>query len=377
MGRIRFNGGMAFIPNASGSGKASFTTLNRLCRGVNAPFPDGVNALPPLKIRLLLATCLLVTCNLSAQPKAFASLQPERIETGDTTALLVIVSGLKTEPKDVDFSPWASVFPISNIIGRSDWRRSGAQWTRRFTLIAFDSASLKLPPLNVRLGVGKPLETNELTLTVFPTRGGREITDMAKIRDIRREPVSWLDYWPWGAGVLAMLALFLWWFRKNRRKPQPVVIQTAPAPVQISASEKALQQLSQLQQKQLWKNGQTKEHYAELSLVLREYLETRYSIAALESTTVEIQKLIAATDFPPDRRPDLKELLQKTDLVKYAQSQPAEAVHEAVLAKARELVAPGNYVRKQSQQASEGEITQHQQRKTPPPKPKTGKYEPL
>jgi len=373
MVELLFNGGMAFIPNPSGSGKGAFTPLIRSGRGVNAPFPDpegfGINAIPPRKTRLLLATFLLATFHLSAQPKAFASLQPERIETGDTTGLLILVSGLNTEPKEVDFSPWASVFPATNIIGKSNWRRSGTQWTRRFTLIAFDSATLNLPPLNVRVATGKPLETNELTLTVFPTRAGREITDMAKIRDIRREPVSWMDYWPWGLGALAAFSLLFWWLRKNRRKPQPMVVQTTPEPPPVSPSELALRQLSQLQQKQLWKNGQAKEHYAELSLILRAYLETRYGIAALESTTMEIQKLLVATDFPPDQRPDLKELLQKTDLVKYAQSQPAEAVHEAVLAKARELVMPS--------QAKKQESPKIPMAKTTPKKPNSGKYEPL
>ncbi|MDO8365392.1 MAG: hypothetical protein Q7T20_01260 [Saprospiraceae bacterium] len=316
-----------------------------------------------------LATCLLATCYLSAQPRAIASLQPERIETGDTTGLLILVSDLNSEPKDVDFSPWADVFPAANIIGRSNWRRSGAQWMRRFTLIAFDSATLKLPPLNVRVATGKPLETNELTLTVYPTRSGREITDMAKIRDIRREPKSWVDYLLWVAGVLAVLLLILWWLRKDQRKPQPMVVQSDPPPPPVSPSELALQQLSQLQKKQLWKNGQAKEHYAELSLILREYLETRYGIAALESTTDEIQKMLSATDFPAAFRPRLKELLQKTDLVKYAKSQPPEATHEAVLVQARELVSPGQLKKQESPKILMA--------KAIPRKPNSGKYEPL
>ncbi len=341
--------------------------LSVFLKGAFEVTPSRASELSPRTLGFV--TCLLATFYLSAQPKAIASLQPERIETGDTTELLILVSGLNTEPQEVDFSSWASVLPATNIIGRSNWRRSGAQWMRRFTLIAFDSATLELPPLNVRLGVGKPLETNALTLAVFPTRAGREITDMAKIRDIRREPESWMDYWPWGLGVLAILMLFLWWLRKNQRKPQPVVVQIAPAPISVSASEKALQQLSQLQKKQLWKNGQTKEHYAELSLVLREYLETRFDIAALESTTSEIQKLIASTDFPSELRLDLNELLQKADMVKYAQSEPPEATHEAVLAKARALVVPG--------QAKTPEHPKAQAIMPAPRKPSAGKYEPL
>ena len=365
MVKLRFLGSMAFRP----SGKASFTTLKSSRSIVNDAFPDGQKAILPSKTCFILTTCLLATCYLSAQPKAFASLQPERIETGDTTGLLILVSGLNAEPKDVDFSPWAAVFPASNIIGRSDWRRSGTQWTRRFTLIAFDSARLELPPLNVRVATGKPLETNELTLTVFPTRASREITDMAKIRDIRREPESWLESWPWVTGVLVGLILLVWWLRKRQSIPKPVVAQATSALPLVSATEMALQKLSQLQQKQLWKNGQAKEHYAELSLILREYLEIRYGIAALESTTHEIQKMLTATDFPIDLRTDLKELLQKTDLVKYAQSQPTEAVHEAVLVKARSLVAPSQVKPQEPIKSTT---------KTPVPlKAKSGKYEPL
>ncbi len=306
---------------------------------------------------------------MCAQPKAIASLRPERIETGDTTGLLILVSGLNAAPKDIDFSPWASIFPVSNIIGRSEWHKSGAQWTRRFTLIAFDSATLELPPLFVRVAAGKPLETNALILTVFPTRAGREITEMAAIREIHREPESLLDFWPWAAGILAGLILLVWWIRKKQRKILPAVVPIEMVLPPVSATEMALQQLSELQQKQLWRKGQLKEHYAELSLILRTFLESRYGIAALESTTAEIQKLLTKTDYSPKSQMDLKALLQKADLVKYAKSEPEEAAHEAVLIKAKALVIPEN---------TQTQTPINVMGQAPPKiKPKSGKYEPL
>lgn len=296
----------------------------------------------PLGRRLLpaLFLCFLANAYLSAQPKAFASLQPDRIETGDTTGLLLLVSGLNAAPGEVDFSSWTGVLPVENIIGRTEWRRSGAQWTRRFTLIAFDSASIQLPPLKIRLGSGEPMLTNELNLQVFATRAGREISDMARIRDIRREPESWMDYWPWMAGILILCLCFIWWLRKSRNKPAPVIQAPHPTSLPLSPADQALQKLAVLKQKQLWKHDQTKEHYAELSLILREYLELQYRIAALESTTAEILQMLSQTSFPTSHVPELKNLLQKTDLVKYAQSQPPQESHEAVLVKARSLIEP-------------------------------------
>lgn len=284
------------------------------------------------------ALLLCVSAVTSGQGNAHASLQPERVEIGDTTSLFVLVSGVSAEPKDVDFSAWASVFPTANIIARSGWRRSGQQWARRFTLVAFDSATLQLPPLTVRLAIGNPLKTNALKLNVRPTLGSTELADMETIRDIRREPVSWMDYWYWAAGALFLTILLIWAVRRADKRPQPLVAPPPASQPPVSSHELALRQLDELRRKQLWKNGFAKEHYAELSLIAREYLEARYKIPALESTTIEILKMLGKTDFPFHLKNDLSEILSKTDLVKYAQSKPPETFHEQALQQARELV---------------------------------------
>ncbi|MBN8677465.1 MAG: hypothetical protein J0M29_04525 [Chitinophagales bacterium] len=278
---------------------------------------------------------------LWAQPGAVISLQPERIEMGDTAVLLVFVNGSNAEPGDVDFFPWSDQIPAQNIVRRSPWKRSGAQWMRRFTIIAFDSASLKLPPLKVKLPSGTVLETNSTQLLVFPTPGGSDISDMAKIRDIRRESESWVDYWLYGAGGLALLLSAIWWWWKNRRKPAPapIVVQTpAPAPIAISATEKALAQLQALRQKQYWKHNQVKEHYVEFSFIVREFLENQFNIPALESTTLELTALLQKKEAPKVLQTQVEQLLQQADLVKYAQKQPAQDIHESVLEKAQILI---------------------------------------
>lgn len=316
-----------------------------------------------LRLGLLLALSFGALHLAQAQVKAFASFKPERVETGDTFALIVIVSGVNSTPKDVDFVSWSDVFPASNILRRDPWKRSGAQWMRQYTLIAFDSANLALPPLTVLLPVGKPLTTNELTLNVFPTRGS-ELSEMAPMRDIYREPVSWLDYWPWAAGVLVVLLLLIWYLRKINRKPvAPVVVQAAPQPPPVSATDIALQKLDNLHQQALWKKGQVKEHHAALSLIVREYLETQYGIAALESTTSETLQMLSTTGFSKNQAPLLQEILQKTDLVKYAQSQPPDTFHESVLEKARTLIIPV--------------LTKPRDNSQPPIKPEKGGYQPL
>jgi hypothetical protein len=282
---------------------------------------------------------MLLTVTLQAQPKAFATLKPDRVETGDTFLLTVIVSGVKTSPKDVDFVSWANILPANNILRRSEWRKTGSQWVRQFTLISFDSSSLELPSLTILQSVGTPLYTNTLSLTVFPS-AGKELADMAQMRDIYREPVSWLDYWPLAVGALLMLLLGYWFLRRaKRRVPVVVAAPVIPSPT-ISATEIALTKLQELQNRQAWKKGDIKEHYAELSLIVREYLENQYHFQALESTTIEIGQLLSSLNMSKSQISAYSDILSQTDMVKYAQSQPPENTHDAIIEKARTLILP-------------------------------------
>ena len=292
--------------------------------------------------KLLLFIGLMIPMLICAQPSAVISLQPDRIETGDTTVLLFFVNGASAAPGEVDFFAWSDQIPAQNILRRTPWKQHGAQWTRRFTLIAFDSANLKLPPLKVKLPNNTVLETNALSLMIFPTPGGREITEMARIRDIRREAGSWVDYWLYGAGGLALLLSLIWWWWKQRKKPSPAIVHE-PKPIQAilpkSAAEEALSKLNALLLKQYWKHDRVKDHYTEFSLILREYLERAFQIPALESTTLELKKLLAKTEASGAFQTQVEQVLQKADMVKYAQSNPNPATHQDIVEKAIQLIS--------------------------------------
>ena len=276
-----------------------------------------------------------------AQVKAAAALDRARVEAGDTLTLRVLVSGVRAAPKRVNFAAWQSQIPADNILARSDWSLSGGQWVQRFTLLVLDSATLQLPPLTVHLHLGDTLRTNPLLLTATAPPASSDVRDLDPLRDIRREPVQWYDYWAWGLLGLCLLGALAWyWHRRRRAIPVPQAVPLVPPPP--SAREVALQKLAALEQGKGWlKADKILEHYAAVSLIVREFIENQYDIPALESTTREIGVLLKTTNFPDAQRPALDFLLQQADLVKYAEIQPQKKVHEQVLAKAREVVAGG------------------------------------
>ncbi|MEO6760100.1 MAG: hypothetical protein ABIO24_11655 [Saprospiraceae bacterium] len=294
------------------------------------------NGLIPWRL-LVYFLLLFPALPLVAQADATASLQPERIETGDTFQLRILISGTSVEPGTVDFGPWAALLPAKNILSRSGWHRSGPQWVQNFTLVTFDSAILDLPALSVRLHLGETARTNPLRLTVVPTPAEADVNTMASIRDIERSPSGLLDYWPWAlAGLILLIVLNRLFRRKKIAVPLVVAapLEALPPPVHAEA----LQKITRLERKRLWEKDQVKEHYAELSLIVREYLEKRYGIPAMESTTMEIEKLLKTTDFPKTLNLAIQDLLSKADLAKYAQSSPPAAFHEKAIEKARAMI---------------------------------------
>ncbi len=295
------------------------------------------------RIIAILYGCLLLSLagagQANAQILASAAFDPEQVEAGDTFALRVLVAGVRVAPQRVSFAGWQNYLPADNILSRSEWTRSGNQWVQRFTLIALDSANVELPPLTVQLHLGDTVQTNPLQLSVSIQGNATELRDMDPIRDIRREPVFWYDYWPQALGILLPLALLIWYYRRKRRRTQtpPPAVPLEPPPPPPHAS--ALQKLNALEKEKPWmKEEQLLAYYAALSLIIREYLEARYRIPALESTTREIAALLKNTGFPDEQQAALDFLLQQTDLVKYAEMQPPRTFHEQALEKARQLI---------------------------------------
>ena len=105
------------------------------------------------------------------------------------------------------------------------------------------------------------------------------------------------------------------------KKPQacnePALIRLRPA------HEAAFEALRALKEKKLIEKGFVKEYYFELSAIIRRYLESRFSIKAVEMTTEEfLQALRQSQILAGEHKNILKQFLQHADLVKFAKYGP-------------------------------------------------------
>ncbi len=273
-----------------------------------------------------------------AQPAIGARFDSTHVETGEPFTLRIAIIGAPGKPTLPDFKAWDSILPVKNILQQTGWHQNGEQWTDTATLIAFDSAYLQFPPLPVRLADGRTVFTEPLSIMVVPTPVSDDLANLANIKDIHREPLKWTDYLPWALGAVALTAVLLglymlsrWWSRPKPAAPEKSTVAQPP-------HEWALQQLERLAQQQYWQQGDVKTYYAELTLIVREYLERRYRIPALESTSDETIAHLRNTGFPADQAYELQTLLLGADWVKFAKGIPETEYHEEALRKARALV---------------------------------------
>jgi hypothetical protein len=183
--------------------------------------------------------------------------------------------------------------------------------------------------------------TNKLALLVDSPIADQTVADsvqLAPIKDIILEPLKLQDFLPYIIGLVVLvggifLGIFLYKRYKNKdQEPEKVAIIKRPP------HEVAIEKLRQLKGAKLWQQGMVKEYQSELSHIIREYVEERYEILALESTTDEILRDLKQKDFDEGLKDNLREMLQLADLVKFAKAEPPVEKHEQLMEFAENFV---------------------------------------
>ena len=158
------------------------------------------------------------------------------------------------------------------------------------------------------------------------------------ITDILTTEKKWWDkmrLWIFAQALLIILGLLYFFFGRKRKQEQVVVAVHKPKdPSHVIA----LRKLDEIENEAAWKKGLVKKYQTELTYTIREYLEGRYSVHALESTTDEISNSLKDTDLDASQVSELIQILQIADLVKFAKAAPTDDINEQFLTKAKKFV---------------------------------------
>jgi len=215
------------------------------------------------------------------------------------------------------------------------------QQHQQLIISAYDSGYFAIPPFKFIINgdTVNPQLTEPLLLEVHtvPTD-----TSAKKIKDIKEplgQPFDWRwykSYLYWGITAVVFIAtvfLIVYYRNKNRKN---IILE--PEKPKIPAHITALASLERIRETQVWKDNKTKEYYSEVTDTLRLYLDERYGINALESTTDELLAMMRSQVIDQLSKEKLKQILVLSDFVKFAKMIPLEQEHNLTLQLAFDFV---------------------------------------
>ena len=240
---------------------------------------------------------------------------------------------ITSELNKTDFWPILdSIIPNEiEIINKSNIDTTDNLLSQQFIITSWDSGSYYISPVKF----SKLSQTSGILLNVFTV----EINTDETLKDIKGpidEPIGWNDIWPWLSAFIFLLVL-IYLVKKYllKEKKKDLVIKEE---VEISADITALEQLVKLENSKIWQKGNVKEYYSRLSEIIRRYTEDRFNFNALEITTEEI--INELKDHIDDQQLyNLKLLLQRADLAKFAKSKPIDTENSESMSMSKQFIS--------------------------------------
>jgi hypothetical protein len=279
--------------------------------------------------------------------KLKASLDSTQILIGDQVKLkfeIEVPAGVKVQFPILADSLGSTVEVVERLkIDSTKLDKNRLKLAQEFIVTSFDSGLHVIPAFPFLIsysGKTDTVNTNTALLKVYTIPKLDSIMNALKgpidIKAPYEAPVTFKEVAPWILGTIlaAGLIFLIFYYLKRRKENRPLF--SAPKKPKEPAHIIALRKLDQIKEEKIWQQGKTKEYYSMVTDALREYIENRFGINALEQTSEEtitafkLQKqLLDEVTFN-----NLKQILGTADLVKFAKYEPLPDDNNLVLVNA-------------------------------------------
>ncbi|MDE6756686.1 MAG: hypothetical protein K2J66_06035 [Muribaculaceae bacterium] len=192
---------------------------------------------------------------------------------------------------------------------------------------SFDSGNYIIPPVLYTNGHDSVL-SNSVALRVYPVDTITAQSDLKPLSTIlppyKRKLVDYLPDWLVDNWIYLLIALIIIvggvcaYLILTKKVKINIIPQKKPEP----PYEVAVAKLARLREEQLCEQGLQKEYYTRLTDILREYLDRRFGINAMEMTSTQIRRALADSRDEIMSKQLVEQVLEIADFVKFAKAQP-------------------------------------------------------
>jgi hypothetical protein len=198
-------------------------------------------------------------------------------------------------------------------------------FTQDFTIANFDTGSYTFPP-SIAFFSSNKLFSNSLEFIIEMGKID-EKAFIKNIKPIKEVSIAWYEYlihfikkygW-WILIILIITSAGIYLYQKfYKKKINSIIVPSIPLEVTL------LESLKNIEEKKYWENGRFKKYYSELSNVLWQFLEYRYSIQTFEKTSGEIIESLKWSEIPNKYPSELSRFFEISDGVKFAKFKPLQ-----------------------------------------------------
>ena len=256
--------------------------------------------------------------------RATVSLTPKEPKLGDPILLKLQVQA--EENIEVDMPPFGEALGQFQMVDYSagQSKTSSYYYEQEYTLQAPMSGLQRIPSLRVvfrdnRAGESqeeKEILTDEIALNIQSLLDEDAPLDFKPARMFLKEQ-RYTPVWVWGVLGTGVFFLGLILYARHRKRRTLVPYK--------NAYERAIEALFALENQE---GRSVDAFYAEVSMILRRYIEQRFSVPAVERTTPELLPQLQDIAQIQPQKEYLKTFLYRADEVKYAQFEPSKDIQE-------------------------------------------------
>ena len=268
----------------------------------------------------------------------------------DTLSNLEFVNFADTTnyPIDFDWSPMQEsgddfVYEGTDLQWKTEESTPG-ELSLSFEMTIWEMCGFIIPPPIVTLYNGDTLQVGSRPVIVSsPLYDQYELEEAPSFGVLVENKTIWdyiVDFW-WLIAFLIAVAIAFFIRHKLKNRPRPEVL-PPPLPVRkvvvIPPDIVALEKLNSLKENRTWESVGEKEYVSELTEIIREYIENRFEVKALEMTSGEILAAMKGDLLDGIQMEQLSNTLNVADMIKFAKSKADASLHEKFVDDAIDMV---------------------------------------